>query len=82
MAVDGAAAGDDLLLFDDLPSALAGHEALVAQLHKGRPRTTAPFRAAAARVLRLRAELAGALVAAAAEVPGACSRSASGWKTR
>ena len=24
-AVDGAAAGDDLLLFDDLPSALAGH---------------------------------------------------------
>jgi beta-N-acetylhexosaminidase len=56
VAVDGAAAGDDLLLFDDLPSALAGHEALVAQLHKGglkRP----PFIAAADRVLRLRAEL-------------------------
>jgi beta-N-acetylhexosaminidase len=35
VAVDGASAGDDLLLFDDLPSALAGHEALVAQLHKG-----------------------------------------------
>ena len=28
-AVDGAAAGDDLLLFDDLPSALAGHQASV-----------------------------------------------------
>jgi beta-N-acetylhexosaminidase len=55
-AVDGAAAGDDLLLFDDLPSALAGHEALVAQLHKGGLKR-APFRAAAARVLRLRAEL-------------------------
>ena len=56
VAVDGAAAGDDLLLFDDLPSALAGHQALVAQLHKGglkRP----PFLAAAGRVLRLRAEL-------------------------
>jgi beta-N-acetylhexosaminidase len=56
-AVDGAAAGDDLLLFDDLPSALAGHEALVAQLRKGglkRP----PFLAAVGRVLRLRAELA------------------------
>lgn len=52
-AVDGAAAGDDLLLFDDLPSALAGHEALVKQLHKGalaRP----PFLAAAGRVLALR----------------------------
>jgi beta-N-acetylhexosaminidase len=53
-AVDGAAAGDDLLLFDDLPSALAGHEALVKQLHAGglkRP----PFLAAVGRVLRLRA---------------------------
>jgi beta-N-acetylhexosaminidase len=52
-AVDGAAAGDDLLLFDDLPSAFAGHEALVKQLHKGalaRP----PFLAAAGRVLALR----------------------------
>jgi beta-N-acetylhexosaminidase len=56
VAVDGAAAGDDLLLFDDLPSALAGHEALVAQLRKGGLKR-APFRAAAARVLRLRAEL-------------------------
>ncbi|OJU86173.1 MAG: hypothetical protein BGO11_01170 [Solirubrobacterales bacterium 70-9] len=55
-AVDGAAAGDDLLLFDDLPSALAGHEALVAQLHKGGLKR-APFLAAAGRVLRLRAEL-------------------------
>jgi beta-N-acetylhexosaminidase len=55
-AVDGAAAGDDLLLFDDLPSALAGHAALVAQLHNGGLKP-APFRAAAARVLRLRAEL-------------------------
>ena len=55
-AVDGAAAGDDLLLFDDLPSALAGHEALVKQLAKGglgRP----AFYAAAQRVLRLRASL-------------------------
>jgi beta-N-acetylhexosaminidase len=53
-AVDGAAAGDDLLLFDDLPSALAGHGALVKQLRKGglkRP----PFLAAVGRVLRLRA---------------------------
>jgi beta-N-acetylhexosaminidase len=53
-AVDGAAAGDDLLLFDDLPSALAGHEALVKQLRAGglkRP----PFLAAVGRVLRLRA---------------------------
>jgi beta-N-acetylhexosaminidase len=53
-AVDGAAAGDDLLLFDDLPSALAGHEALVKQLRIGglkRP----PFLAAASRVLHLRA---------------------------
>jgi beta-N-acetylhexosaminidase len=57
VAVDGAAAGDDLLLFDDLPSALAGHEALVAQLHKGSLRRS-PFLAAAARVLRLRAEFA------------------------
>ncbi|HEY5334283.1 MAG TPA: glycoside hydrolase family 3 N-terminal domain-containing protein, partial [Solirubrobacterales bacterium] len=56
-AVDGAAAGDDLLLFDDLPSALAGHAALVAQLHRGglkRP----PFLAAVGRVLRLRAAAA------------------------
>jgi beta-N-acetylhexosaminidase len=51
-AVDGAAAGDDLLLFDDLPSALAGHEALVAQLHRG-GLERAPFLAAAGRVLRL-----------------------------
>lgn len=54
-AVDGAAAGDDLLLFDDLPSALAGHEALVKQLAKGglkRP----PFERAVQRVLRLRAD--------------------------
>jgi beta-N-acetylhexosaminidase len=57
VAVDGAAAGDDLLLFDDLPSALAGHGALVAQLHKGGLRR-APFLAAAGRVLRLRRELA------------------------
>lgn len=57
VAVDGAAAGDDLLLFDDLPSALAGHEALVAQLHKGGLKP-APFRAAAARVLDLRRQLA------------------------
>ena len=56
VAVDGAAAGDDLLLFDDLPSALAGHEALVAQLHKGGLKR-APFLAAAGRVLRLRREL-------------------------
>ena len=56
VAVDGASAGDDLLLFDDLPSALAGHEALVPQLHKGGLRR-APFLAAVARVLRLRAEL-------------------------
>jgi beta-N-acetylhexosaminidase len=56
-AVDGAAAGDDLLLFDDLPSALAGHEALVAQLHRGGLKR-APFLAAAGRVLRLRAAAA------------------------
>jgi beta-N-acetylhexosaminidase len=56
VAVDGASAGDDLLLFDDLPSALAGHEALVAQLHKGGLKR-APFLGAAARVLRLRREL-------------------------
>ncbi len=53
-AVDGVAAGDDLLLFDDLPSALAGHAALVAQLRKGGLRGP-PFLAAAERVLRLRA---------------------------
>jgi beta-N-acetylhexosaminidase len=57
VAVDGAAAGDDLLLFDDLPSALAGHQALVAQLHKGGLKR-APFLTAAGRVLRLRRELA------------------------
>jgi beta-N-acetylhexosaminidase len=57
-AVDGAAAGDDLLLFDDLPSALAGHEALVKQLHEGGLRR-APFLGAAERVLRLRAGLRG-----------------------
>jgi len=55
-AVDGAAAGDDLLLFDDLPSALAGHEALVKQLHKG-ALGRAPFLAAAGRVLSLRRDL-------------------------
>jgi beta-N-acetylhexosaminidase len=54
-AVDGAAAGDDLLLFDDLPSALAGHEALVEQLHVGALKR-AQFLAAAGRVLRLRAQ--------------------------
>ena len=53
-AVDGAAAGDDLLLFDDLPSALAGHEALVKHLAKG-GLERAPFEVAAQRVLRLRA---------------------------
>jgi beta-N-acetylhexosaminidase len=52
-AVDGAAAGDDLLLFDDLPSALAGHEALVKQLHAGALKRP-PFLAAACRVLALR----------------------------
>jgi beta-N-acetylhexosaminidase len=57
-AVDGAAAGDDLLLFDDLPSALAGHEALVKQLHNGKLNRPA-FLAAVGRVLRLRAGLAG-----------------------
>jgi beta-N-acetylhexosaminidase len=61
-AVDGAAAGDDLLLFDDLPSALAGHAALVAQLHRGGLKRV-PFLAAAGRVLRLRA--AAAAVSAA-----------------
>jgi beta-N-acetylhexosaminidase len=55
-AVDGASAGDDLLLFDDLPSALAGHAALVKQLAQGglkRPQ----FEASASRVLHLRASL-------------------------
>jgi beta-N-acetylhexosaminidase len=56
-AVDGAAAGDDLLLFDDLPSALEGHDALVDQLRAGGLRR-APFLTAAARVMRLRRELA------------------------
>jgi beta-N-acetylhexosaminidase len=55
-AVDGAAAGDDLLLFDDLPSALAGHEALVAQLRKGGLKRS-PFLAAVERVLGLRASV-------------------------
>jgi beta-N-acetylhexosaminidase len=55
-AVDGAAAGDDLLLFDDLPSALAGHAALVEQLRKG-GLERAPFLAAVGRVLNLRGEL-------------------------
>jgi beta-N-acetylhexosaminidase len=55
-AVDGAAAGDDILLFDDLPSALAGHEALVKQLHIGSLKRP-PFLAAANRVLRLRAAI-------------------------
>ncbi len=55
-AVDGAAAGDDLLLFDDLPSALAGHEALVKQLHTGALKRP-PFLAAAGRVLALRRDL-------------------------
>jgi beta-N-acetylhexosaminidase len=59
-AVDGAAAGEDLLLFDDLPSALAGHDALVKQLHKG-VLARAPFLAAAGRVLSLRRERAGGL---------------------
>ncbi|MBS1844474.1 MAG: beta-N-acetylhexosaminidase [Actinobacteria bacterium] len=54
-AVDGAAAGDDLLLFDDLPSALAGHEALVKQLAKGGLKQQ-PFERAVQRVLSLRAE--------------------------
>ncbi len=52
-AVDGAAAGDDLLLFDDLPSALAGHEALVKQLHAGALKRP-PFLAAVTRVMALR----------------------------
>jgi beta-N-acetylhexosaminidase len=54
-AVDGASAGDDLLLFDDLPSALAGHAALVKQLRHGHLKR-APFLAAASRVLKLRRE--------------------------
>jgi beta-N-acetylhexosaminidase len=53
-AVDGASAGDDILLFDDLPSALAGHEALVKQQHAGSLKRPA-FLAAVNRVLRLRA---------------------------
>lgn len=57
-AVDGASAGDDLLLFDDLPSALEGQAALVAQLARGGLREP-PFLVAAERVLDLRAELAG-----------------------
>lgn len=57
-AVDGASAGDDLLLFDDLPSALAGHEALVKQLHTGALKRP-PFLAAATRILTLRRSFAG-----------------------
>ena len=49
-------ASDDLLLFDDLPSALAGHQALVTQLHAGGLKS-APFLAAVARVLRLHLRL-------------------------
>jgi beta-N-acetylhexosaminidase len=56
-AVDGASAGDDLLLFDDLPSALAGHKALVKQLHAGALKRPA-FLAAVSRVLALRRGLA------------------------
>jgi beta-N-acetylhexosaminidase len=55
-AVDAAAAGNDLLLFDDLPSALAGHGALVKQLGTG-GLERAPFLAAVGRVLRLRGAL-------------------------
>jgi beta-N-acetylhexosaminidase len=56
-AVAGAAAGVDLMLFDDLPSALAGHGALVAQLRRGKL-GRARFEASVERVLRLRASLA------------------------
>jgi beta-N-acetylhexosaminidase len=56
-AVAGAAAGVDLMLFDDLPSALAGHGALVAQLRRGKL-GRGGFEASAQRVLDLRAALA------------------------
>lgn len=56
-AVAGAAAGVDLMLFDDLPSALAGHGALVAQLRRGKL-GRGRFEASAERVLRLRGSLA------------------------
>jgi beta-N-acetylhexosaminidase len=55
-AVAGAAAGVDLMLFDDLPSALAGHGALVAQLRRGKL-GRGRFEASVERVLRLRASL-------------------------
>lgn len=58
VAVAGAAAGVDLMLFDDLPSALAGHGALVAQLRRGKL-GRGRFVASVDRVLRLRASLAG-----------------------
>jgi beta-N-acetylhexosaminidase len=57
-AVAGAAAGVDLMLFDDLPSALAGHAALVAQLRRGKL-GRGRFETSAQRVLRLRAGLPG-----------------------
>jgi beta-N-acetylhexosaminidase len=57
-AVAAAAAGVDLLLFDDLPSALAGHGALVAQL-RDRKLGRGRFEASVERVLRLRASLRG-----------------------
>ncbi len=57
-AVAAAAAGVDLMLFDDLSSALAGHGALVAQLRRGKLRRR-PFETSAQRVLRLRASLPG-----------------------
>ena len=44
------------MLFDDLPSALAGHGALVNQLRRGKLRRS-PFEASVERVLRLRASL-------------------------
>ena len=59
VAVAGAAAGVDLMLFDDLPSALAGHRALVAQLRAGKL-GRGRFEASVGRVLRLRAGLPGA----------------------
>jgi beta-N-acetylhexosaminidase len=55
-AVAGAAAGVDLMLFDDLPSALAGHGALVAQLRSGKL-GRGRFETSVERVLRLRATL-------------------------
>jgi beta-N-acetylhexosaminidase len=55
-AVAAAAAGVDLMLFDDLPSALAGHGALATQLRRGKL-GRGRFEASAERVLRLRASL-------------------------